>query len=254
VETRTILLDQAYGVLRITINQPEILNALDLPQWDALTHAFEWAHADVGIRALLITGAGRAFCAGADIRAMRERRGAAQQTARLDQIGRAVRLLAALPKPTIAAVNGVAAGVGTSLALACDLAIAAESASFMFSWIRLGLVADGGGSWLLTRLVGPRRAKELILTGRRVPAAEALAWGLVNEVVADGQALERALALAHELIAFSPHALRLDKALIDAAASALDEQLVAESHAQAECVETEEFREAVAAFLARPSR
>jgi 2-(1,2-epoxy-1,2-dihydrophenyl)acetyl-CoA isomerase len=254
VETRTILLDQAHGVLTITINQPEILNALDLPQWDALTHAFEWAHADAGIRALLITGAGRAFCAGADIRAMRERRGAAQQTARLDQIGRAVRLLAALPKPTIAAVNGVAAGVGTSLALACDLAIAAESASFMFSWIRLGLVADGGGSWLLTRLVGPRRAKELLLTGRRVPAAEALAWGLVNEVVADGQALERALALAHELIAFSPHALRLDKALIDAAASALDEQLVAESHAQAECVETEEFRAAVAAFLARPSR
>jgi len=185
---------------------------------------------------------------------MREQHSAARQVARLDQIGRAVRLLAALPKPTIAAVNGVAAGVGTSLALACDLAIAAESASFMFSWIRLGLVADGGASWLLTRLVGPRRAKELILTARRVPAAEALAWGLVNEVVADGQALERALALAHALIAFSPHTLRLDKLLIDAAAAALDEQLAAESRAQAECVETEEFRAAVAAFLARSSR
>src|SRR6185295_1077737 len=167
--------------------------------------------------------------------------------ARLEQINRAIRLLVALPKPTIAAINGAAAGVGASLALACDLAIAAESASFTFSWVRLGLVADGGGSWLLTRLVGPRRAKELIMTARRLPAAEALAWGLANEVVADGQALERALALAHELIAFAPHTLGLDKVLIDASITAsFDEQLAAEGRAQAECVESETFRSAVA--------
>jgi 2-(1,2-epoxy-1,2-dihydrophenyl)acetyl-CoA isomerase len=181
-------------------------------------------------------------------------RSAAEQSARLELIGGVVRLLAGLPKPTIAAINGVAAGISTSLALACDLAIAAEGASFIFSWIKLGLAADGGASWLLTRLVGPRRAKELIMTARRLSAAEALAWGMVNEVVADGQALQRAQELARELSAFSPFALGRDKALIDAAAGAtLEAQLVAERQAQAECVETEEFRVAVAEFLEKRS-
>jgi 2-(1,2-epoxy-1,2-dihydrophenyl)acetyl-CoA isomerase len=251
METETILLDQAAGILTITLNQPQILNALDLPQWQALARAFEHARDDPSIRALVITGAGRAFSAGADVRAMRAR-GAAEQTARLELIGHAVRLLADLPKPTIAAVNGVAAGISASLALGCDLAIAAESASFTFSWIKLGLVADGGGSWLLARMVGPRRAKELLMTARRLSAAEALAWGLVNEVVADGQALERALTLARELSDFSPHALHQNKALVDAAIGAsLEAQLAAERSAQAECVETAEFRTAVAAFLER---
>jgi 2-(1,2-epoxy-1,2-dihydrophenyl)acetyl-CoA isomerase len=254
VQTGTILLDHAHGVLTVTLNQPEVLNALDLPQWADLTRAFELARDDPGVGALVLTGAGRAFSAGADIRALHATRGAAEQLARLELINRAIRLLAALPKPTIAAINGVAAGVGASLALACDLAIAAESASFTFSWARLGLVADGGGSWLLTRLVGPRRAKEMIMTARRLPAAEALAWGLANEVVADGQALDRALALARELAGFSPHALRLDKALIEASITAsFDEQLAAEGQAQAQCVESEAFRNAVAAFLERRS-
>jgi 2-(1,2-epoxy-1,2-dihydrophenyl)acetyl-CoA isomerase len=253
METQSILLDQATGILTVTLNRPEILNALDLEEWQSLARAFERARDDASIYALVITGAGRAFSAGADIRTMRERE-AAEQTARLELIGRAVQQLAELPKPTIAAVNGIAAGVGASLALACDLAIAGESASFTFSWIKLGLAADGGGSWLLARLVGPRRAKELIMTARRLNAAEALAWGLVNEVVADGQALERALALAGELSARSPHALRHDKALIDAAAGAsLEAQLLAERRAQAQCVETEEFREAVKAFLEQRS-
>src|SRR5262245_46620186 len=249
MEAQSIRLDQATGILIITLNRPEVLNALDLPEWQSLARAFERARDDASTRALVITGAGRAFSAGGDVRAMRER-GAAEQTARLELIGRAVQLLTELPKPTIAAVNGIAAGISTSLALACDLAVAAKSASFAFSWIRLGLAADGGGSWLLTRLVGPRRAKELIMTARRLSAPEALAWGLVNEVVTDGQALERALALARELSAFSLHALRHDKALIDAAAGvSLEAQLAAERRAQAACVETEEFRAAVAAFL-----
>ena len=255
METRTLLLDHAHGVLTMTLNRPDVLNALDLAQWQELDDVFARAYDDANIQVLVLTGAGRAFSSGADIGAMRERRDAAQQAGRLALINRAVRRLALLPKPAIAAVNGVAAGVSTSLVLACDLAIAAEGASFNFSWIRLGLIADGGASWLLTRLVGPRRAKELLMSARRLPAAEARDWGLVNEVVADGQALERAQALARELIAFSPHALRLSKALVDHSLTAsLDEQLVAETQAQAQCVETEEFRAAVAAFLARRSR
>lgn len=250
MEARTILLGQDDGILTITLNRPEILNALDLAEWQTLTQAFEQARDDPTVHALVVTGAGRAFSAGADIRGM-QGRDAAEQIDRLALINGAIGLLAALPKPTIAAVNGVAAGISTSLALACDLAVAAEGASFTFSWIKLGLVADGGGSWLLTRLLGPRRAKELILTGRRVASAEALAWGLVNEVVADGQALARALALARELSTRSPLALRLNKALVDECAATLDEQLAAESRAQAECVQTEEFRAAVAAFLGK---
>src|SRR5262245_51281245 len=158
MEAQTILLDQADGILTVTLNRPEVLNALDMPQWYGLTQAFERAHDDTTIRALIITGAGRAFSAGADIRGM-QARGGDEQIDRLALINRAVQLLVELPKPTIAAVNGVAAGISTSLALACDLAVAADGASFTFSWIRLGLVADGGGSWLLARLVGPRRAK-----------------------------------------------------------------------------------------------
>jgi 2-(1,2-epoxy-1,2-dihydrophenyl)acetyl-CoA isomerase len=253
MERETVLLDQAAGILTITLNQPEILNALDLSEWQALANAFERARDDETIRALVITGAGRAFSAGADVRAMRAR-SAAEQSARLELISGAVRLLTKLLKPTIAAVNGVAAGISTSLALACDLAIADEDASFVFSWITLGLAADGGGSWLLTRLVGPRRAKELIMTARRLSAAEALAWGIVNEVVADGRALQRALDLARDLSALSPHALRHDKALIDTAAgAALEAQLIAERQAQTECVETDEFRTAVQAFLEKRS-
>jgi 2-(1,2-epoxy-1,2-dihydrophenyl)acetyl-CoA isomerase len=242
-------------VLTLTLNRPDVLNALDLPQWEELTDAFTHARDDPSIHAVVLTGAGRAFSAGADIRGMREPRSAAEQTARLAVINRAMHLLATLPQPTIAAVNGVAAGISTSLTLACDLAVAAESASFTFSWIRLGLVADGGGSWLLTRLVGPRRAKELLLSARRLSAAEAYEWGLVNEVVADGQARERAEALGRTLTTFSPHALSRSKALVDHSLTAsLDEQLAAEATAQAQCVETEEFRAAVTAFLERRSR
>lgn len=255
MEHRTLLLDEADGVLTLTLNRPDVLNALDLAQWSELADALARAGADPSIRALVLTGAGRAFCAGADIAGMRERRSAAQQTERLALINHAVGLLAALPKPTIAALNGVAAGVGASLALACDLAIAAESASFTFSWIRLGLVPDGGASLLLTRLVGPRRAKDLILSARRVPASEAHEWGMVNEVAPEGQALARAQALARELSGFSPHALRLAKDLVDRSAeSTLGEQFAAESAAQAQCVETDEFHTAVAAFLARRGR
>jgi 2-(1,2-epoxy-1,2-dihydrophenyl)acetyl-CoA isomerase len=254
MDTPSLLLDQSHGVLTVTLNQPDKLNALDLPQWRDLAHALAYAHHDASVRAVVLTGAGRAFSAGADVAGMREQRDAAQQLARLNQINPTIQQLAELPKPTIAALNGVAAGIGASLALACDLVVAAASASLVCSWVKIGLAPDGGVSWRLVHSVGPRRAKELILTARPLLAAEAQAWGLVNEVVPDGQLLERAEALAREIAAFSVHALRHAKSLVDQAATAsLDAQLTAEAQAQAECVETEEFRAAVAAFLERRS-
>jgi 2-(1,2-epoxy-1,2-dihydrophenyl)acetyl-CoA isomerase len=250
MDTPTLLLDHSHGVLTITLNRPTKLNALDLPQWRELAEALAHARDDASVRAAVLTGAGRAFSAGADIAGMREKRDAAQQLARLNQIAPVIQLLSGLTKPTIAALNGVAAGIGASLALACDLVVAARGASLVCSWAKIGLAPDGGASWRLAHAVGPRRAKELILTARPVSAAEAQTWGLVNEVVADGQALERAQALARQIAAFSPHALRHAKSLVDRAATAsLDAQLAAEAQAQAECVETDEFRAAVAAFL-----
>ena len=256
MDTPTLLFDRTDAVLTITLNQPEKLNALDLPQWAELGSTLARARDDADIRAIVLTGAGRAFSAGADIGGMRERRDSAAQIARLAQITPVLQLLHGFPKPTIAALNGAAAGIGASLALACDLIVAAESAALVCSWTKIGLAPDGGASWLLARLAGPRRAKELVLTGRRLPASEAHAWGLVNEVVADGQALDRAQALARELAAASPHALRLAKALVDQATSAsFEEQLAAEALAQGVCVETAEFRAAVAAFLEkRPAK
>jgi 2-(1,2-epoxy-1,2-dihydrophenyl)acetyl-CoA isomerase len=251
----TLLRERAGAVLTLTLNRPERLNALDLPQWDELAAAVADAAGDASVRALVLTGAGRAFCAGADVAGMRERRDAAAQIARLERINAVVQALATLPKPTIAALNGVAAGIGASLALACDLIVAAQGASLVCSWIKIGFVPDGGASWRLERVLGPQRAKELILTGRALPAGEAHALGLVGRLAPDGEALAQAHALAGEIAAFSPHAVRLAKALVDGAATrTLPEQLHAEMRAQGICVETEEHRAAVAAFLARDRR
>jgi 2-(1,2-epoxy-1,2-dihydrophenyl)acetyl-CoA isomerase len=247
-----LLFDHSGGILTLTLNRPDRLNALDLPHWDELAAAVVRARADQAIRAVVITGAGRAFCAGADIAGMRGERDAAGQIARLDRINAVIQALADLPKPVIAALNGVAAGIGASLALACDLIVAAENASLVCSWIKIGFVPDGGASWRLERALGPWRAKQLILTGRSLPAAEAHALGLLNEVVPAGAALDCARALAAEIAAWSPHAVRLSKALVDAAAMrSLAEQLAAEAQAQGFCVETAEHRAAVAAFFER---
>src|SRR5215216_2955463 len=137
----TLLLDQSDHILTLTLNQPAKLNPLDLPQWDELAHAFSRARDDADIHAVVLTGAGRAFCAGADIRGM-QRRNAAEQIARLGYINAVIQQLADLPKPTIAALNGVAAGIGASLALACDLIVAAEHAQLVCSWVKIGLAPD----------------------------------------------------------------------------------------------------------------
>lgn len=252
---QTLLIGQEGPILTLTLNQPAKLNPLDLPQWEELAQALSRARDNDEIHAVVLTGSGRAFSAGADIRAMRERRDPAQQVARLDQINAVLQQLANLPKPTIAALNGVAAGIGASLALACDLIVADEQASLVCSWVKIGMAPDGGASWRLVHMIGTRRAKELLMTARPLPAAEALAWGLINQVAAAGQALPQAHALARTIAGFSPHALRHAKALADHAATAsLADQLAAEAQAQGECIATPEFQAAVAAFLERASK
>lgn len=240
---------QSAGVLTLTLSRPEALNAMSLEAWHELGRALEAADADPAVRALVLTGAGRAFSAGGDIKQMTPDRTPAEQRARLELINRVIERLYAFRCPTVAAVNGIAAGNGCSLALACDLVLAARGALFSMSFVRLGLVPDAGGTWLLPRLVGERRAKELIMTARRLSAEEALAWGLVTQVV-DDDAPGAAESLARQLADGPAAALRLGKQLVQAApGSSFAEALRAEALAQGNCVAEPDYREGVAAFL-----
>ena len=246
------------GVLTLTLNRPEKLNSLDDTLVRALADAVQSLRSDASVRAVVLTGAGRGFCAGADL---------GQAALHGESVGEVVRRrlrtvyhplitgLRSLEQPVIAAVNGVAAGAGMSLALAADLRIAAESASFIQAFVRIGLVPDAGSTWLLPRIVGPARAAELALLGDRVDAAEALRIGLVSRVVPDASLLVEAQAMAARL-AEGPRSIGLIKhALALSPASDLDTQLAHEEDLQALAASTEDFAEGVAAFLEkRPAR
>ncbi|WP_405735514.1 enoyl-CoA hydratase-related protein [Streptomyces sp. NBC_00028] len=244
-------------VLYLALNRPEALNAVTPDQRDLLIRLLADASADPEIRAVVITGTGRGFCAGADLRggaASGER--VAGDVARMIRLG-AQRLIAAVldcEKPVVAAVNGTAAGLGAHLALACDLVLAAESAKFIEVFVRRGLVPDGGGAYLLPRLVGPQRAKELMFFGDALTAADAERLGLVNRVVPDGELAKTAAEWATRLAAGPTRALALTKQLVNAS---LDTDrataFAAEAAAQEINMTTADAREGVAAFVARRS-
>ncbi len=236
------------AVLTITLNRPDVLNALNGAAHSALSTALERAR-EPEIRAVVLTGAGRGFCVGQDLQ---EFRGGARDIAdRLrEHFNRHVLAIRALEKPVIAAVNGPAAGAGLSLALACDLRIAADEATFVPAFVGIGLVPDTGGTWLARRLLGAGRAFEWLTTGRRLTAAEALQWGLVSEVVPAAGLAERATEVADLFAAMPTRAVWETKRLLDAAETAtFEQQLDSEAWTQAELVKTPDFTEGVAAFL-----
>jgi 2-(1,2-epoxy-1,2-dihydrophenyl)acetyl-CoA isomerase len=244
-----ILLAEAEGVATLVLNRPERLNAFADDMREQLIAALDAAAARGGIGALVLTGAGRAFSAGGDVHhmaALRQRGAGAEALRPLIDAGRAaIEKLVALPFPTIAAVNGPAAGAGLNLALACDLRIASERASFAESFVRIGLHPDWGGTFFLPRRVGLARALELAWTGDSIDAAEALRIGLVNQVVPH----EAARALARRLAAAPRLATRLIKRSLHAAlerplAACLD----AETEAQAACWASADVAEGLAAF------
>jgi len=236
------------SVLTFTLNRPEVLNALDGALHDALGAALAEA-ADPAVRALVVTGAGRGFCVGQDLSEFRA--GAPDVAERLrERFNRHVLALRSLEKPVLAAVNGVAAGAGLSLALACDVRIASDTASFVPAFIGVGLVPDTGGTWLAPRLLGPARAFEWLTTNRRLTAAEAQQWGLVSEVVPAEELAARAADLAQLFAAMPTRAVWQTKRLLDhAATAALEQQLELEAVTQAELVRTPDFAEGVSAFL-----
>ncbi|MFF0625889.1 enoyl-CoA hydratase/isomerase family protein [Streptomyces sp. NPDC004296] len=243
------------GVTQLTLNRPDALNALTWDMRERLIALLADASADPDVRAVVLTATGKGFCAGADLRgapATGDR--VAGDVARMIR-GGAQRFIAAVmdcEKPVIAAVNGTAAGIGAHLAFACDLVLAAESARFIEVFVRRGLVPDGGGAYLLPRLIGPQRAKELMFFGDAVPAADAARLGLVNRVVPDGELAKTAQEWAERLATGPTRALALTKALVNASLDGdRGASFAAEATAQEINMTTADAREGVASFVER---
>jgi 2-(1,2-epoxy-1,2-dihydrophenyl)acetyl-CoA isomerase len=236
------------AVLTITLNRPEVLNALNASMHKELAAAFKGA-TDPVVRAVVLTGAGRGFCVGQDLTEFRESPGDIGSRLRKNYHPN-VLAIRRLEKPVIAAVNGAAAGAGLSLACACDIRLAADSASFVPAFINIGLIPDSGGSYFVTRLLGYARAFEWMTSGRKLSAAEAQSWGLVSEVVDDSDLAGRSADLAGQLAAMPTRGVGMTKRLFDrAATSALEEQLELEAQLQTAATQTEDFKEGVAAFF-----
>lgn len=258
MDYQNLLVSEANGVLTLTLNRPERLNAFTRDLLDELLAAFEAARSATSVRAVVLTGAGRGFCAGADLVAGSEammQEAAFSYSAMLKRhYNPLILLMRSLPKPILAAVNGVAAGAGMSLALACDLRLAAESASFTQAFVKVGLVPDSGSTWFLPKLVGPARALELMMTGRRVTADEALALGLANRVTPDSNLLAVTQEMAEGLASGPTVALGLIKAAYEfGVESSLAAALDYEADAQDVAGASTDHAEGVTAFLSKRS-
>ncbi len=246
----TLIVDQSGAIGTITLNRPDARNALDFAMRRELLTALDEIEANPAARVVILTGAGGHFCAGGDVKNMRQRSTAADGQVRVGLLNRAVLRLVSFPLPTIAMVDGYAVGAGSNLALCCDLIVASDRAKFGELFCKIGLAVDGGGTWFLPRLVGMARAKELVFTGDIFDAAEALRIGLVNRVVHVADLASTTRELAEKIAAGPPLALRLDKqALNRAASSDLVAALEVEALSQGLAVASDDHQEGVAAFF-----
>jgi 2-(1,2-epoxy-1,2-dihydrophenyl)acetyl-CoA isomerase len=243
-----VLTQQDGAVLTITLNRPEVFNAFNAALHAALLGVLEEAAAPE-IRAVVLTGAGRGFCAGQDLKEFQEAPGSIRE--RLEQTYHPnIRAIRALEKPVLAAVNGPCAGAGLSLAAACDIRIASDVATFVPGFVGIGLIPDSGGSFFIHRLLGFARAFEWMSSNRKLTAAEAHAWGLVSEVVPADELAARAAELAATWAAAPTRAIGMTKRLFDHAYDAsLEEQLALEAELQGEATQSADFAEGVTAFL-----
>lgn len=243
------------AVATITLDRPESMNSLDTATKADLRDAVQRAAADSGIRAVVLAGTGRAFCVGQDLKEYaraRQNGSPALENTISEHYNPIVTTLARMPKPVVAAVNGVAAGAGVSFALACDLRVVASSAGFNLAFASIGLSCDSGTSWTLPRLVGWAKARELLLMPRTVSADEAMSLGLATEVVPDEEVLPRATALANELAAGPTVAYAAIRDVLEFSAThGLDESLEHEKQLMRRTGGTEDHRLALEAFLAK---
>ena len=244
----TLLVDRADGVVTVTLNRPEKKNAANDTMWDELTSVFNEVASTASDRVLVVTGAGGAFCSGADLSGGSSL--GEGGLARMRRIGSVALALHRLPKPTIAKVGGVAAGAGCNMALGCDLVVASDEARFSEIFARRGLSLDFGGSWLLPRLIGLHKAKELAFFADVISAAEAERFGLVNRVVPAGELDSFVDDWARRLAAGPPLALSMTKTMLNGSLSvSMDEALENEARVQNVNFGTKDFQEAISAFL-----
>lgn len=245
----------AGSVATITLNRPDKLNAFTGTMREDLLALLRECERDEAVRAVVITGAGRAFCAGGDVaymHSLQQENDTASFRALLDAGRDIVLQIASMPKPVIAAINGVAAGAGCNLALACDYRIASDAAKLSESFVKIGLHPDWGGTWLLPRLVGRGRAMEILATGRMVDAQEALAIGMVDRVVAAAELTAETEKLAQSIAGASPIAIGgIKRALNASERNDLEAQLELEAEHQAACFESDDAREKIAGFVRR---
>src|SRR5262245_31359586 len=252
MDYETILLDIADGAAHLTLNRPERLNSFTVQMHDEVAHALDEV-AKSNARVLVLTGAGRGFCAGQDLsdRAVAPGGDGVDLGESLEKrYNPLIRKLASLEMPVVCAVNGVAAGAGANIALACDIVIAARSAKFIQSFANIGLIPDSGGTWTLPRLAGQARALGLALTGEPLTAERAEAWGLIWKCVDDDKLADETGALAAKFAGAPTKGLAATKKLIrESGARTLDAQLEVERDAQRALGRTEDYKEGVAAFM-----
>jgi 2-(1,2-epoxy-1,2-dihydrophenyl)acetyl-CoA isomerase len=243
------------GIATLTLNRPERLNSFTRAMHGEVRDALARVDQDKSVRVLLLTGAGRGFCAGQDLNDRAVEPGAPGV-----DLGESVEkfyaplvlTLRSLPLPVICAVNGVAAGAGANLALACDIVLAAKSASFIEAFCKLGLIPDTGGTWVLPRLIGPARAMGLALLGDKLPAEKAEEWGLIWRCVADESLMDEALAMARHFAAAPTKGLAFTKrAMQDSWTNTLEQQLQLEGNMMRELGYSHDYREGVSAFIAK---
>jgi len=247
---QALLVDRADGIATITMNRPEARNALDLTMREEMLGALDELERDPAVRVVLLTGAGGHFSAGGDVKSMQKKHTAAEGRARVELLNRFVLRLFSFSKPSIAMVDGFAVGAGCNIALGCDMIVASDRARFGEVFLRIGLVPDGGGTWLLQRLVGLAKAKELVLTAEIIDAAEALRIGLVNRVVPAAELESATRALATKIAAGPPLAAALAKSLLNRAATAdLAAALEGEAFGQSIAITSEDHAEGVCAFV-----
>ena len=220
IVTDEVLYDLKDHVATITLNAPDRMNTISGPMLSALAQALVDADADREVRCIILTGAGRAFCAGLDLRAQTQGKGleigggAGAVSTDIDLRNTPPTVLHAMNKPVICAINGGVAGYGADTALGCDIRLMAKSAKFALSFVKRGILPESGGTWLLPRMLGWAKASELIFTGRTLSARECLEWGLANEVVPDAELMSRATAIAREIAANAPLAVQASKRMM----------------------------------------
>ena len=249
----SVVYEQCGNIAIITLNRPHSLNAIDEKTAEELVKCLQQVAEDDVVRAAIITGAGRAFCAGGDLQALDKLRSQEERRRFIVKVGAMVKAIYENPKPIIAMVNGVAAGAGFNLALTCDLIYASDSTKFIQSFVKVGLSPDCGGFYFLAKAVGIAKAKELMFTARPIGAQEALALGFVNDIFSADELQERVMAVAQEISETAPLALAMTKQGVNNYHATLSDTLAYEALASSMLLGTDDFREGILAFTEKRS-